>query len=204
MWDLFVRVVCERECEDSRQSEEQEVFTGSSWECFPRSEACAQHMTRMRRVRTGCRQLVFTSVSWVRPSREISIKHYVLPICHIWYTLSLPTLYILILPTDVEECFREKTLATILESVRLLYPQFFTQSIMVFPQLLPLHFHILERLMVQTLTIPFQSVKWGFGAIGKHWKKPSFGRCNRAYCGIRKARQDTVSRSLVGVGAWKV
>jgi len=70
-----------------------------------------------------------------------------------------------------------------------------------FPQLLPLHFHTTERLIAQTLTTPFQSVKLGFGAAGKHWKKPSFGGCNRAYCGIRRARQDTVSRSLVGVGA---
>ena len=28
------------------------VFTGSSREAFPRSEACAQHMTRMQRVMT--------------------------------------------------------------------------------------------------------------------------------------------------------
>ena len=41
-----------------------------------------------------------------------------------------------------------------------------------FPQLLPLHFHIIERLIAQTLTTPCQSVKWEFGAVGKHWKKP--------------------------------
>ena len=29
------------------------------------------------------------------------------------------------------------------------------------------------------------------------------GGHNQAYCGIRKARQDTVPRSLVGVGAWR-
>ena len=52
MWDFFVRVVCKRECEYSRQSEEQEVFMGSSREAFSRSEACALHMTRMRRVMT--------------------------------------------------------------------------------------------------------------------------------------------------------
>jgi len=50
MWDFFVRVVCERMCEDSRQSEEQKVFAGSLREAFPRSEACALHMTGMRRV----------------------------------------------------------------------------------------------------------------------------------------------------------
>ena len=40
-----------------------------------------------------------------------------------------------------------------------------------FPQLLPLHFHTIERLITQMLTTPFQSVKWGFGVAGKHWKK---------------------------------
>ena len=51
---FLVRVVCERErvCEDSRQSEKQEVFTGSSREAFPQSEACAEHMIRIRRFRT--------------------------------------------------------------------------------------------------------------------------------------------------------
>ena len=41
-----------------------------------------------------------------------------------------------------------------------------------FPQLLPLYFQILERLIVQTLTTPILSVKWGFSAARKHWKKP--------------------------------
>ena len=40
-----------------------------------------------------------------------------------------------------------------------------------------------------------------FWCCRKHWKKPSFGGCNWVYCGIRRARQDTVPRSLVGVGA---
>ena len=53
MWDFNVRVVCERECEDSRQLKTKEVFAGSSREAFPRSKACAQHMTGMRRVITN-------------------------------------------------------------------------------------------------------------------------------------------------------
>ena len=35
-----------------------------------------------------------------------------------------------------------------------------------------LHFHTIERFLAQTLTTPFESVKWYFGAAGKHWKKP--------------------------------
>ena len=118
---FYVRFICkgcvwERECEDSRQLKTKAVFAGSLRVGFPRSEACALHKTGMRRVRTGWRQLVFASVSRVRPSWEIPAKHSVLLNCHIWYTLSVPTLYIPTLPTKVEECFKEKTLATNLES----------------------------------------------------------------------------------------
>ena len=52
MWDFIVRVVCERECEDSRQLKTKEVFAGSLRVAFQQSEACAQHMIRMRRVMT--------------------------------------------------------------------------------------------------------------------------------------------------------
>ena len=82
MWNLFVRVVCERECEDSRQLKTKAIFAGSSRVSFPRSEACALHMTRMRRVKIRWKQLVFVSVSWVRPSHEIPAKHSVLLNCH--------------------------------------------------------------------------------------------------------------------------
>ena len=41
-----------------------------------------------------------------------------------------------------------------------------------FPQLLPLHIKILERLIAQTLTTPILNVQWGFGVARKHWKKP--------------------------------
>ena len=41
-----------------------------------------------------------------------------------------------------------------------------------FPQLLPLYIQILERLIAQILITPILSVKWGFGAAGKYWKKP--------------------------------
>ena len=109
---FYVGFICkgcvwERVCEDSRQLKTKVVFVGSSQVGLPRSEACALHMIGMRRVRTGWRQLVFASVSCVRPSRETPAKHFVLLNCHIWYTLFLPTLYIPPLPTDVEECFWE-------------------------------------------------------------------------------------------------
>ena len=49
MWDFFIWVVWERECEDSRQIKDQVSFRKkTSREMKP----CAQHMTRMRKVMT--------------------------------------------------------------------------------------------------------------------------------------------------------
>ena len=72
----------ERVCEDSRLLKTKVVFMGSSQVSFPQSDACALHMTGMQRVRTGWRQLVFASISQVRPSRETPVKHFVLLDCH--------------------------------------------------------------------------------------------------------------------------
>ena len=118
---LFVRFICkdcvwERECEDWRQIEDWSVFAGILGLSFSWSEVCALHMTGMQRVRIGWRQLVFSSISQVRPSRKTLVKHSVLPDCHFWYTLSVPKLYIPTLPTVVEKYFWEKTLATNIES----------------------------------------------------------------------------------------
>ena len=137
-----------------------------------------------------------TSKAFLRDTREIVcfailsyLLHYILT--HTIYTIITHKCWGVLL---------REILATNLKSQRLLYPQFFTQLLVGFPQLLPLHFHTIERLIAQTLTIPFQSVQWDFGATGKYWKKPGFGGCNRAYCRIRRARQDMVPRSLVRIG----
>ena len=108
--------VLERECVKTQAIEDRRVHAGISRLSFPRSEACALHMTGMRRVSTGWRQLCLVSISQVRPSYETLARHSVLPVCIIWYTLSVPTLYILILPTNDNECFWEKTLAKHLKS----------------------------------------------------------------------------------------
>ena len=92
------------------------VLAGSSQVSFPRCDACALHMARMRKFRTRWRQLVFASISRVWPSSETPAKHSILPDCYFWYTLSLPILYIPPLLTYIEEWFWEKTLATNLES----------------------------------------------------------------------------------------
>ena len=108
--------VLERECVKTQANEARRVLTGISWLSFPWSEAYALHMTGIRRVSTRWIQLCLESISQVRLSRETPTRHSILPVCTIWYTLFVPTLYIPILPTYVEECFWEKTLAKLLES----------------------------------------------------------------------------------------
>ena len=181
--------------------EDWSVFVGSSGVSIPRSDACVLHMTGMQKVRTGWRQLVFASVSRVRPSRKIPAKQSVLLFCPICSTTFSPTLYISSLHTNIEEYFWEKTLLrdtrktvcfvilsyllhyilihtiyTIITqmlrsaSERKPYPQTLRvrdcynhnslcKLLVDFLQLLPLHFHTTERLITQTLTIPFQSVQ---------------------------------------------
>ena len=63
-----------------KQIEARRVLVGILRLSFSRSEACALHMTGMRKVSTGWRQLCLTSISWVRPSRKTPVRHFVLPI----------------------------------------------------------------------------------------------------------------------------
>ena len=44
--------VIERECVKTQAIEDRRVFVGSSLLSIPRNDACALHMTKMRRVRT--------------------------------------------------------------------------------------------------------------------------------------------------------
>ena len=97
--------VLERESVKTQAIEARRFLAGISRLSFLRSEACVLHMTGMRRVSTGWRQLCLASISRVRPSRETPARHSILPICTIRYTLSVPTLYIPILPTNDEESF---------------------------------------------------------------------------------------------------
>ena len=66
-----------RESVKTQAIEAKKVFAGISRLSIPRSEACALHMTRMRRVRLDGD----SCVSRVRPSRETLARHSVLPAC---------------------------------------------------------------------------------------------------------------------------
>ena len=187
-----------------KQIEYWRVFVSNSWLSIPRNDACALYMTKMQRVRIDGNSCASRVAHGIRPFRETLAKYFVLLDCPIWYTLSIPTPYITSLPTNVKEYFWEKTLTTNLEELEIVIPTYLYTFACEFSSTpIPLHFHTIERLIAQTLTSPFQSVKWGFGATRKYWKKPDFGGCNRTYCGIRRAKQDTIPRSFVRVGAWR-
>ena len=95
-------------------------------------------------------QRSFRSVSWVRLSCEIPAKHFVLPICHIWYTRSLHTLYIPILPTLPtywNSAFQRENPNHNLWESEIIIPTILYTIHCGFSQLLPLHFQILDMLI---------------------------------------------------------
>ena len=81
-----------------------------------------------------------------KPSRETPAKYSVLPNCAIWYTLSIPTLYTHITHKSWGVLQKENPSHKPweLEIVILTYLYTFACG---FPQLLSLHFHIIERLI---------------------------------------------------------
>ena len=114
---MWLRGLCvrKRECEDlSKWS--QKTSRGCLATKLPAKwSMCLAHDWNVKSLYRW-RQLCLASISWVRPSRETPARHSVLPFCTIWYTLSVPSLYIPILPTNVWESFWEKTLTKTLES----------------------------------------------------------------------------------------
>ena len=142
------------------------ILWKDSREAIPRNKPRAEHMTGMRRVMTVG---VFASNSRVRPSRKIPAKHFVLLFCHLCSTMSSPILYIYHhYPHIVKSDFQRENPRNYPWDLEIVIPTIIYTIFCGFPLLLPLHIQILERLIAQTLTTLNLSVKWGFGAIGKH------------------------------------
>ena len=107
--------VLERECEDLSKWSQKNSRGCLATKLPVKWSICLAHDWNAKSLYRW-RQLCLASISRVRPSREAPVRHFVLPVCTAWYTLSVPSLYILILPTNVMESFWEKTLAKTLES----------------------------------------------------------------------------------------
>ena len=146
------------------------------------------------------RQLCFVSVSWVRPSCKIPTKYSILPDYHFWYCAY--TIYTHITHRCWGVFLRENPSHKPWE-LEIVIPTFLYTFACGFSSTttspFPYHWEVDSPNTYHTLL----ECSMRFGAAGKYWKKPSFGRCNQAYCEIRRVKQDTVPRSLVGVGAWR-
>ena len=138
---------------------------------------CRAHEWKMK---SHARLEVFASVSQVRPACEVLTKLSVWQKVKFCFTKSLPTLYIPLLPTNCKECFQRENPRKYTWELEIVIPTIIYTFPCDFPQLLPLHLYILERLLAQTLTTLILRVKWDFGAVGKYWKEPFIGGCNQA------------------------
>ena len=149
-----------------------EVFASSSQEVFPRSEACAQHMTRMWKVMIDGDSWF----SWLSCGKGFPARYPRTILFCQFVICDTPGLYPYYIyphyPYMLRSAFQRENLSHYPWEWKIVIPTILYTIHCGFPQLLPLHFQIHETLIAQTLTTHILSVKWGFGAAGKHWKKP--------------------------------
>ena len=132
------------------------------WEVILWSKPRVEHMTGMWRV------MIADFCEWFAGKA----KHSILLFCHMCSAISSPILFIPSLPTYCKECFQRENPRYFPWELEIVIPTIICTILCGFPLLLPLHIHILERSIAQTRTTPNLSVKWGFDAVEKYWKKP--------------------------------
>ena len=169
MWDFIVWIVCERECEDSRQHWRSKEFSQVTREKTSCEVSHVQHMTGMQRVMTASFYEYFAGKTF---SRNTCKTFCFTILAYLIYYVFTHTIYTIITHILRWVSFKEKTLDKNPWELEIVIPTILYTILCSFPQLLPLHIQILERLISQTLTTPILSVKWGFGVTGKHWNKP--------------------------------
>ena len=114
MWDFIVWVVCERECEDSRQHWRSKEFSWVAREKTSRKvKPCAQHMTGMQRVMIAGFREYFAGKAFPWDTRE---TFYFAILAYLLHYIFTHTIYIIITHILRGVLFKEKTLAITLES----------------------------------------------------------------------------------------
>ena len=165
MWDFIVWVVCERECEDSsaywrkwgfRRYFERSLPT--KWvTCKTHDWNAKSHDSWFSRVRPSPRDTHETFYfAFLEYLLHHVFTHYIYP--HY--------------PYIERSAFQRENPKYNPWELEIVMPTILYTIFCGFSQLPPFHIQILERLITQTLTTPILSVKWGFGAVGKYWKKP--------------------------------
>ena len=114
MWDFIVRVVCERECEDSRQNWRSKEFLRVAREKTSREvKPCAKHMTGMLRVMTAGFLEYFAGKAFLQDTHKTFCFAILAYLLHYVFT---HTIYTIITHMLWKVLFREKTLAITIES----------------------------------------------------------------------------------------
>ena len=171
-----------------KQIEDWRVFVGSSRLSIPRNDACALYMTGMRKVKIDGDNCVLRVARGKAFPQDTHETFYFTRLSYLIHTFYIHTIYTIITKKCWGVLLRENPSHKPWELEIVISTILNTNCLWIFLKLLPLHFHIIKRLIAQTLTTPFQSVQWDFGIVGKYRKKPGLSGCNWAYCGIQRAR----------------
>ena len=122
----------------------------------------------------------FASVSQGGPSHEVLTKHSVWQKVKLFYQILYPHYKYSHYPQIIMSAFQRKNPSKYTWGLEIFIPTIIYTFPYGCPQLLPLYLYILERFITQTLTTPYLSDKWGFGAAAKYWNEPFSCGCNWA------------------------
>ena len=141
--------MCKRECEDSKQLKTKEVFAGSLREVFPWSEACARHMIGMWGVMTDGFHKCLASKAFPRDIHKTFYFANLLYLIHPLYPHYIYPHYTHML----RSAFQRENPSHYSWEWEIIIPTILYTIHCSFPQLLPLHFQILERLLAKHLPL---------------------------------------------------
>ena len=122
----------------------------------------------------------FVTVSREGPSREVLVKLSAWQKDKLLYHILYPYYKYPHYPWIVRSALQRENPSIYTWELEIVIPTIIYIFPYGFPQLLPLYLKIPESLLAQTLSTPILSIKWDFGAIGKHWNESFIGGCNRA------------------------
>ena len=136
----------------------EEGFTGISRLSILQSTSCALHRLKCEesgQMETTVSREYLAGKAFPRDTRETFCSVNLSSLIHTFCA----QLFIPILPTNVKGASERKPYPNNLRVRDCQYLQFSTHLFWEFPHLIPLNFHTIERLIAQTLTTPFESVR---------------------------------------------
>ena len=173
---LFVRDECERSVKN-QTSKDESVESWQARKKQPVKKPHVKHMTGGWRVMLGC-EVCECCVRRAIPQNTFETLYLAKSLFALPNSLS--TLYIPSLPTNCETCFQRENPRKYTWELEIVIPTIIYTFLCGFSQTpTSPSLHPWEIVSPNTYQL-ILSVKWDFGAIGKHWKESFIGRCNRA------------------------